>query len=461
MRLSSKEVDALLQAFILGTGRGGGPPLPAAIRDAAPAGSTPEELQLAALALAGQRERFVRRWPAVPRPDVVPAEADAWVPDDLRQAVWSLLAVASVAEAKERPLIPRLLRLLRRHGRRLHPFDLPRFEAAAKAWPALVDPADLVALGITDRALEVSEDNWLSVTPVQRQEWFATLRRTDPEAARALVERDLAGAPAKVRGQVVPLMAWRLSGDDRPWLESMRKDRSSTVRESVHRLLARIPGTHEEAVVCEVVADHFKYTRRLLSRKRLSYQNKLDDSADALSDTWGLRLTALADALAMPEATSKWPKLSQEVAAAFAFAALHEGDLDRFAWLFGEVDGYGWGALLAALGEHGEQSVAPGVLAGALRRLHLGRLEPGGGALEVLQSVFPDALPDDLGRRLLDERTPNALVQDAEATLLLLPPSCLERAARLLSRAPSGPVQAWLEIVKKIGPSPDVAADPE
>jgi hypothetical protein len=461
MELDHDALQKLTRAFLLGTGRGGDPPLPAALQELAPADAAPDALQLAALALLAQHHRFTRTWPTVARPEVVSFEPRLFVPDGLREDVRALLAAASVAEARESPLVARALGFMASHALRLHPFDLSRFETALRAWPHLAQPDDLAGAGVPRNPEPVTPETWLAVGPSRRAAWLTALRRRDPAAARALLERDLPQAPAKLRAEVVPLMAHRLGDDDREWLETLRGARSKRVKAAALDLLGRLPGTAEYLSRLERAAEGFSVTRPgPLARRRLTYRNKLRSDATCVGDTFGLRLTDLIAALALPE-PAHWPRLDADVALAFAAAALHEGDRERVVALLEAADTASGTGLLELLAAHGWAHLDPEVLADCLRRLPLGRLGESDAGLYVLREVYPEGLPLDLARRVLAERPGAELARRSEAVVLLLPHELAQAATAAFASSGLGArARAWLRLLTTLGPPPPAATSP-
>lgn len=432
--LDPKAVQQLTHAFVLGTARNV-PTIPAALSDAAPAGTEPAALQLAALALLAQRSRLGRSYPVVPRPAAREALARRVVPDALRSDVAALLSATSANEARADPLIPRTLALLRSQGIRLHPFDLGRVRHATAAWPQHVDSADRTLLDL-DAADAPDDETWMDAPQSARAAFFRARRMRDPDAARALLAAALETGPAaRTRAQLVPLLAERLSAEDLDLLEGLVNDRSSTVREVATRLLGRIPGTAAYAARLERATDHFTVRRAgLLRGKRLGYRNTLSDETTCVDDTFGLRLDDLARALELGDDPGKWPKLADDVAEAFAVAALLGGDVDRFARLYGHADPGDWDALLTVFVEHG-LAVDPEILTAALTRIPPGPGRSDDGPLDLLAEVYASdggSLPDPLADALLRGRPGARLARDAARVAALLPASAHTAALPVL-----------------------------
>lgn len=208
--------------------------------------------RLAALALHGQSLRFRRpvvpAWSdsmALPRPDrpLLGERARrllARLPNTSTSGVAGL-AIGAALDVR---------------GVALHPFDLHRIAGWIR--------------GVPHHRLDTFTQAWLSrrnnrtnvliatVVPdwetASLQERCAILREErvrDPDAGRVRIAQALAGETAAARARYVEVLGLNSSPADLPLLESLRADRSETVRESAAALLAAIAGTPEHAARLE------------------------------------------------------------------------------------------------------------------------------------------------------------------------------------------------------------------
>jgi hypothetical protein len=247
--ISSQELGRLRQALFLGLAR-----QPMTVPDSLQAllASAPDrDPTLAALALAGQRQRFER--PAVARAgDGVPEaarrlheDARPIIPDPVRRLLLRL------AHGVEKQMADTVVRRVLGAGFRLHPFDLPRLIGQIKG--------DARCLGLAERAYlalaetpgkadapsllhaEITAENWTELPRGRRVAFLREQRREDAAAARALLQGVLKSETAAVRADLLAALEVGLGADDLPFLESITSDRSEAVRELAARLIANIP----------------------------------------------------------------------------------------------------------------------------------------------------------------------------------------------------------------------------
>ncbi len=216
----------------------------------APKSSHPPVLAQLALLAAWQRcER-----PVAPDFASVPAAADTHLryPDIACRGQLARLATMTKKDASSR-LLPAALDAIRAAGLALHPFDYARLEdiiarhaervdSGARAWLQTVRPEKELPEALYDGPA-VDESNVAQAGKRQKIAYVAALRVANPAAGRGLVERLFPDEPAANRLELAAVLASHLSGEDRPFLESLASDRAQTVRDKANELLGLLPGT--------------------------------------------------------------------------------------------------------------------------------------------------------------------------------------------------------------------------
>jgi hypothetical protein len=243
------EKQTLRQSLLLGTSRR---PLTVPSALAALGGTAYPALSI--LALIGQHRRFERR--VAPAAAVIPEAAlrlhagpQPILPPEARQAFLRLADARVMAGAMLRPA----LRRMNLAGFRPHPFDLPRLLAQLKGDQDILGPAERAYLALAgaddkDAAADLLEDeltpeNWMRAPKAQRRLFLRQRRAADPNAARAMLEAQFKGETAAMRAELLGALAIGLGPADRPFLESLVKDRAEAVRAAASALLDRMPGT--------------------------------------------------------------------------------------------------------------------------------------------------------------------------------------------------------------------------
>jgi hypothetical protein len=162
---------------------------------------------------------------------------------------------------------------------RPHPFDLPRMEsfvrahaerlgATAQQWVARrldqggQEPVNFYA----DQALE--DATWMHASPARRARYLEDRRRTDAEAARALLEAAWTQPDADARVRLLGALAIGLTAADQALLESAKADRAPRVRALAERLLSRLPGAGGEHPALKACLERITKTQMGLLRKR-------------------------------------------------------------------------------------------------------------------------------------------------------------------------------------------------
>jgi hypothetical protein len=110
------------------------------------------------------------------------------------------------------------------------------------AWAAPADPGD-------------ARERFATGTWPERLAVLTSSRRTDPAAARELVESTWQDEQAAARAGMVDSLAINLSDADEPFLESTLDDRAATVRAAAAALLDRLPNSRRAKRMAERVRD--------------------------------------------------------------------------------------------------------------------------------------------------------------------------------------------------------------
>jgi hypothetical protein len=254
--MSLQELGRLRQALFLGLAR---QPLaiPESLQGLLGGPSPGCEPALAVLALAAQRQRFERPTVA-PGTDAVPeaahclhTDARPIIPEPARRL---LLRLASGAEKQMAETVVRAaVRRVLRSGYRLHPFDLPRLIGHIKGDARCLGLAERSYLALADTPgnadapsllhAEIAAETWTEFPKGHRVAYLREQRRSEPAAARVLLEGVFKSETAAARTDLLAALNVGLSADDLPFLEAIASDRSEAVRELAARLIANVPGT--------------------------------------------------------------------------------------------------------------------------------------------------------------------------------------------------------------------------
>ena len=274
--LDDTAAEALTRSLTLGVARN---KMPIAAAFGGMIAAEAPKSELTALALLGQRQRFRRpaAWaggaPAAP----IFVDTRPIVPAPARPLLIALLS-GKAGDAAD-PIARAIAEALARAGRKLHPFDLPALDKFVSAEAELLGP-DAIAwaerratpeAGPTGRyffAETIDETNWTEARPAQKAAFIRSLRARDPERARGLVEAGFAVEPAPVRAALLAALAVRLSASDRPFLDSIAKDRAPSVRDTAAALIARLPGTEAAASRLRDVLSRVRASKTGLLRRR-------------------------------------------------------------------------------------------------------------------------------------------------------------------------------------------------
>jgi hypothetical protein len=235
-------------------------------------GSDREHSVLNALSLAGQALRFTR--PSVPNEFAVehwPRDERRILPDRLRPAILRLLDRSTDDTARA------LAFAFDKRKLRPHPFDLPKLDGFARRY---VDRLGATAQYWVQRetsaqvarsyfeADELTADNWTESSLRPRVLFLKALRKQDPEAAQKLLEKSWSGEDPDSRVQLLSTLQLNLSHQDKPFLESIQKDRAPRVRALVQRMLAVISGSSGENPALAACMERIQKSKAGLLKKR-------------------------------------------------------------------------------------------------------------------------------------------------------------------------------------------------
>jgi hypothetical protein len=235
-------------------------------------GSDREGSILNALSLAGQALRFTR--PSIPNEFAVehwPRDERSILPDRLRPAILRLLDRSTDDTARA------LAFAFDKRKLRPHPFDLPKLDGFARRYADRLGAtaqywvqreASTQAIRSYFEADELTADNWTESSLRPRVLFLKALRKQDPEAAQKLLEKSWSGENPDSRVQLLSTLQLNLSPQDKPFLESIQKDRAPRVRILVQRMLAVISGSSGENPALATCMERIQKSKAGLLKKR-------------------------------------------------------------------------------------------------------------------------------------------------------------------------------------------------
>ena len=279
----------LRASALVGTARREVPPLPAlgfVPRD----DTTREEALLDAAALGDAVRRAGRLPESAPEPDdPAPEETLAVAPSPAVQILELLVAQGPVGGASRGVLTVHWFDTAAAAGCVVPPRLLP--QVLDLATTSVVRRAARAVLGERGRWLAARNPEWSWVAEegpaepaVDRVSAVAELRRTDPDAGRALVEQTWDTDGAQHRAAALATLVIGLGGADEPFLECCLDDRAKSVREVACRLLDRLPGSGRAARM----ADRLRPLLTVHGTLRKHLEVDLPDDPDAAGIRDGL-----------------------------------------------------------------------------------------------------------------------------------------------------------------------------
>lgn len=440
----AEEVEAFRQSLLLGTERQPAP-LPEAARRLIPDGTPGEKALLGTLALVAQYDRLTRTFPVVPLPPPRDVTGDDLVPEAARPTVRAAL----LTSAQGSPLVRATLAHLKAAGKRLHPFDLPALERAARAHPELLHEADRRALRLAPTNKPPSDP--FDLGPKDLVAYFQDLRRTAPGEARARLEPAFATLKAPVRAQLVRVLARHLSEADRSFLESLETDKSRTVRQEVETLLSTLPSTAAHSRRLERLGEDLILQPGRIVRKEVSFARGVKP-AEVTARAFGLGLLDLLGVLGLDRAAflRSPPILPGPLEAVFLVGAMRDDDREAIDRIVG-LTSVDWLEVLEAKGP----ALSPDPLVRHLPRARiLSRTDRLPALAGALLERFGAPLPEALARPLAKAA---GAPQIAGPLAVLMPEEVLLEVGASLP--PDHPFHRdpWFELIRQV-PRPNPSA---
>ena len=237
-----------------------------------PLGPDREQAVLNALSLAGQLLRFTR--PAIPSEFALeswPRDGRRIVPDRMRPGILRLLDRCTDDTARAVAVALETQKL------RLHPFDLPKLDgfvrryaewlgATAQYWTQRDTPGQQ-SRGFFD-ADQLTPETWAEGPLRKRVKFLKDLRQRDPEAGRKLLEKSWTTENPDGRVELLSTFQAGLSTDDKPFLESIQKDRAPRVRTIVQRLIGAASGQGADNPALAACMERLQRSKTGLLRQR-------------------------------------------------------------------------------------------------------------------------------------------------------------------------------------------------
>ena len=231
-----------------------------------------EHTVLNALSLGGQLLRFAR--PPVPKEFAVeswPQDQRRIIPDRMRSKILRILDKCTEDTARALALA------FEKRGLRPHPFDLPKLDGfvrryaerlgtTAQYWTQRDTPAQQ-SRGFFD-AEELTSENWSEGSLRKRVKFLTDLRKRDPKVARELLEKSWPAEVPDSRVHLLSILQIEPAADDKPFLESIQKDRAPRVRVIVQRLIGEVSGKRTENPALAVCMERIQKSNTGLLKKR-------------------------------------------------------------------------------------------------------------------------------------------------------------------------------------------------
>ncbi len=271
-------------------------------------GDTSPEAQLRLLALAGvfrhtclrpQEPGNLKQMPLLPEP-ALPLLSEVMRP-----------AFRQMMQQQDRSVWQGLIGLMAARGYMAHPFDwLPPQDLTG--YPEAYIPLAKWKAGMGDAQPTLTAETWDDMYPAERRGAFAALRKSDPAAARALMEEQGGNLPAEERLMLVATFSDGLGVDDQSYLEKLAgSDRSAKVKAKAVGYLARLGVVTDDADARELANFIETSTSGLLRRRKAIGLRK------KLNETQKKRAYSLFETVTLPQLATALSMSSDEVAASY------------------------------------------------------------------------------------------------------------------------------------------------
>ena len=231
-----------------------------------------ERAVLNALSLGGQALRFA--CPPVPKEFAVetwPHDERRAVPDGMRAKILRLLDRCTEDSARALALALEKQRL------RPHPFDLPKLDGFVRRYADLLgvaaqywvqrDTPQQQSRGYFD-VEELTSETWTEGPLRKRMKFLKDLRKKDPKAGRELLKKSWPSENPESRVRLLSTLQIELGADDKPFLESIQKDRAPRVRVIVQRLIRAVSGEGAENLALVTCMERVQKSKTGLLKKR-------------------------------------------------------------------------------------------------------------------------------------------------------------------------------------------------
>ena len=255
------DIESITHRYLLGIGKDGAGSGSAALGD---------------FALVAVRSRFERpRPPTLGTAEPLPADPRPLISEAGRQMLLRICTGKSSHATDQ--LASAAVHALRRSGAQLHPFDFSRLEdfvsvrqraGSASSSVGTRGAAGPQGSGSRHAGPIASEEDFVAAGHAARLAYLRMLRTSEPDRARALVERVFAEQPAGARADLLDVLLNGLGPADLSFIEAAHADRAQSVRDKAAALIERIPGTNAYEAKLARLKDHLKVKTALLTRRK-------------------------------------------------------------------------------------------------------------------------------------------------------------------------------------------------
>ena len=156
--------------------------------------------------------------------------------------------------------------------------------------------------------IEITADNWDEWYPAQRRQALKSLRQSDPNLARSVMQACLANETAEERFKIVQILTIALSHDDQAFLATLSADRSQKVAKFANQLLSRLGLNTDDKQDLEDIGeldDYFVITKDNIRAKKTNNNKQKEQRTQKLA-TVNIKLWAKQHGLTTGEFISRW-----------------------------------------------------------------------------------------------------------------------------------------------------------